>query len=221
MTTFTKIKYRFLSHQLANQLKLSSALPKYFVLVSLFYSTLAPLPAGALNVASTQNSKPALLAMAQTQPLVSLISDDNKNTANFTTLFGTTMARQTNPAAQKQTTEPPKFSVLASIVDDSEKQSVKETRKNIIVTAYSSTPDQTDDSPFVTAKGTRVRDGIVAANWLPFGTKIRLPEFSGDKIYIVEDRMAKRNSHKVDIWMESRSLALQFGVKRLTIEIVE
>jgi 3D (Asp-Asp-Asp) domain-containing protein len=93
-------------------------------------------------------------------------------------------------------------------------------RKNVIVTAYSSTPDQTDSSPFITAKGTFAREGVVATNFLKFGTKIRLPEFSGDKIYVVEDRMAKKNSHKLDIWMESRELALQFGVKRLSIEIL-
>lgn len=93
--------------------------------------------------------------------------------------------------------------------------------KKIIVTAYSSTPDQTDASPFVTANGTFVRDGIIACNFLPFGAKVRFPDYSGDKIYTVQDRMAWRNSHKMDIWMESRSLALEFGVKRLTVEILE
>jgi len=92
-------------------------------------------------------------------------------------------------------------------------QGVKEVR-TVIVTAYSSTPDQTDDSPFITANGTFVRDGIVACNFLPFGAKVRFPDFSGDKIYTVTDRMALKNSHKVDIWMESRSLALQFGVNK-------
>lgn len=89
------------------------------------------------------------------------------------------------------------------------------------VTAYSSTFDQTDDSPFITANGTYVYDGIVACNFLPFGTRVKFPEVYGDKIFIVEDRMAKKNSHKLDIWMPSRSLALQFGVKSLAFEIVE
>lgn len=196
-------------------------LPKYFALVGLFYSTLAPLSVGALNAGSIQNSKPALLAMAQTQPLISLNSDNNEYASVFTILFGTTMAGQTNPTTPNQTVKTPEFSVMASIVDGNTKTSVKETKYNVTVTAYSSTVDQCDDSPFITAKGTRVRDGIVAANWLPFGAKIRLPEFSGDKIYVVEDRMAKKNSHKVDIWMESREAAMQFGVRRLTVEIIE
>ncbi|MBU2037384.1 3D domain-containing protein [Patescibacteria group bacterium] len=91
----------------------------------------------------------------------------------------------------------------------------------VIVTAYSSTPDQTDSSPFITANGSRVRDGIVAANFLPFGTKVKFPEYSGDKIYTVQDRMAKKNSHKIDIWMPTRHAALDFGVKKLAYEVVE
>ncbi len=91
----------------------------------------------------------------------------------------------------------------------------------VIVTAYSSTPDQTDGSPFITANGAYVRDGIIAANFLPFGAKVRFPEMYGDKIFIVADRMAKKNSHKIDIWMPSRGAALNFGVKKLAFEVVE
>jgi len=95
------------------------------------------------------------------------------------------------------------------------------TKRKIIATAYSSTPDQTDSSPFITANGSFVRQGVVAANFLKFGTKVRIPEVYGDKIFVVEDRMAKKNSHKIDIWMESRAQALEFGVKYLTVEILE
>ncbi len=91
----------------------------------------------------------------------------------------------------------------------------------VIVTAYSSTPDQTDSSPFITANGAYVYDGLVACNFLPFHTKVKFPEVYGDKIFIVEDRMAKHNSHKMDIWMPSRQLALNFGVKKLAYEVVK
>jgi 3D (Asp-Asp-Asp) domain-containing protein len=93
-------------------------------------------------------------------------------------------------------------------------------KQKIVATAYSSTPDQTDNSPFTTANGKFVREGVAAANFLKFGTKVRFPDVYGDKIFVVEDRMAKRNSHKIDIWMESREQALQFGVKRVNIEIL-
>lgn len=90
----------------------------------------------------------------------------------------------------------------------------------ITATAYSSTVDQTDDTPFITAWGTRVRDGVVAANFLPFGTVIRIPEVFGDKTFVVEDRMHIRFSNRVDIWFPSREEALEFGAKRIKIEIV-
>ena len=114
----------------------------------------------------------------------------------------------------------------ANDCSDEETQQVKKVlvqkkMNKVTVTAYSSTPDQTDDSPFITANGTYVYDGVVAANFLPFGTKVKFPEMYGDKFFIVEDRMAKKNSHKMDIWMPSRSLALQFGVKSLAFEIIE
>lgn len=89
----------------------------------------------------------------------------------------------------------------------------------VTITAYSSTPDQTDDSPFVTANGTWVHDGTLAANFLPFGTKIRLPDYSGDKIYTVEDRMNERYTYRADIWMEAREAAKQFGIRKLKMEI--
>ncbi|MCK4745172.1 3D domain-containing protein [Candidatus Parcubacteria bacterium] len=93
--------------------------------------------------------------------------------------------------------------------------------KYVVVTAYSSTVDQCDSTPFITANGTRVHDGIIAANFLKFGTKIRFSEYSGDKVYTVEDRMHPRFSNRADIWMETRSQALQFGKRRIRIEILE
>lgn len=95
------------------------------------------------------------------------------------------------------------------------------TRKmKIIVTAYSSTPDQTDDTPFITASGTRTRDGVTANNSLSFGTRVKFPQIFGDKIFVIEDRMAPKNSHKADIWMPTRQMALNFGVKYTEMEIL-
>ncbi|HOB89896.1 MAG TPA: hypothetical protein PKG74_01010 [Candidatus Colwellbacteria bacterium] len=88
------------------------------------------------------------------------------------------------------------------------------------ITAYSSTPDQTDDTPFITASGKFVGDGIVAANWLPFGTKIRIPEIFGDKVFEVQDRMAPKHDEKLDIWFKTREEALKFGVRKSRIEIL-
>ena len=96
-----------------------------------------------------------------------------------------------------------------------------ETRK-ITVTAYSSTPDQTDDSPFITASGTWVYDGIIASNFLPFGTKVRFPELFRDKIFTVDDKMHNRfTDTRVDIWFPDRESAKEFGIKETIMEILE
>ena len=88
------------------------------------------------------------------------------------------------------------------------------------ITAYSSTPDETDDTPFITATGMRVRDGIVATNMLPFGTKVKIPSLFGDKIFVVEDRMAKRMVGVLDIWMPTKNAALRFGVTHANVVLV-
>lgn len=92
----------------------------------------------------------------------------------------------------------------------------------MMITAYSSTPDQTDDSPFITASGKHVEDGIIAINGLKFGTKVRIPELYGEKIFDVQDRMhSRKGTRHADIWMESRAEAITFGSKIANIEIVE
>jgi len=91
----------------------------------------------------------------------------------------------------------------------------------VFLTAYSSTPDQTDDTPFITASNTHVRDGIVAANFLAFGTKVQIPEIFGDKVFVVEDRMAKKHSNKIDIWFPERHLAKKFGIREAEVMVLE
>lgn len=93
--------------------------------------------------------------------------------------------------------------------------------RTVWVTAYSSSPDETDDTPFTTASGSTVRDGIVATNLLPFGTKIKIPEYFGDKVFVVEDRMHSRKVNVVDIWMPSKAKALRFGASRTEIHILK
>jgi 3D (Asp-Asp-Asp) domain-containing protein len=89
------------------------------------------------------------------------------------------------------------------------------------VSAYTSEVAQTDDSPFITAKGTHVRDGIVATNMFPFGTTIKIPKLYGDKIFVVEDRMNKRYQNNVDIWFTDKTEALKLGRRQLQIEVIQ
>jgi len=92
----------------------------------------------------------------------------------------------------------------------------------MVVTAYTSSPEETDDTPFITASGKYVEDGIIANNLLPFGTKVMIPELYGDKVFTVEDRMhSRKGKYHADIWMAEKSEARLFGSKVVNIEILE
>lgn len=107
-------------------------------------------------------------------------------------------------------------SIMAKTWPDQPNKTIKMT-----LTAYSSTVWQTDDTPFTTASGKTVADGIVANNLLPFGTKIRIPDLYGNKVFVVEDRMNYRKSkYHLDIWFPEYAQALNFGAKTASIEVL-
>lgn len=89
----------------------------------------------------------------------------------------------------------------------------------ITASAYNSLAAQTDSTPFITASGTTTRHGVIAANFLPIGTRLKLPELYGDQIFIVEDRMNSRYTQRIDIWMESYDDARVFGVRNVVLEV--
>ncbi len=97
-----------------------------------------------------------------------------------------------------------------------------------VLTAYSSTPDQTDSDPFTAASGKHVYMGMVANNCLPFGTKLKLTfadasmqEKYGDVEFTVDDRMNSRyGCNRFDVWLDApRKEVNQFGVRRATIDV--
>ena len=111
---------------------------------------------------------------------------------------------------------------LLAIADVSNPEPKTVRRIRVIATAYSSTVWQTDDTPFITASNTWVRKGIIANNFFPFGTKVRIPEFYGDKIFVVEDRMHWRKSnYHIDIWFPTLQQAKNFGARITYVEILE
>lgn len=99
--------------------------------------------------------------------------------------------------------------------------SEKITRLTVVATGYSSTHSQTDSTPFMTATGDEVFDGLVAANFLGFGTKVIIPGIFGSKVFTVKDRMNKRFTNKdpghIDIWFPEEKMAKNFGVQAANI----
>ncbi|MBU2566249.1 3D domain-containing protein [Patescibacteria group bacterium] len=101
---------------------------------------------------------------------------------------------------------------------------------SVLASSYSSTIDQTDSTPCITANGYNVCsyyevDGFgetIAANFLPMGTVVKIPELYGDKFLVVRDRMNPRYGYgRIDIWMPTRSEALIFGKRWIDVEIFE
>ena len=132
------------------------------------------------------------------------------------------------PEIKTKTTPKKVASKTSKIVDgpgESVKLALAEDEKpdrvmTAVISAYNSVPGQTDDSPFIAATGKRVHDSMIAANGMPFGTKIRIPKLFGDKVFVVEDRMNSRYGFgRMDIWMSEVVDARQFGVKRVEVEI--
>ena len=85
------------------------------------------------------------------------------------------------------------------------------------VTAYTSSKDETDDTPHITASGKTTKHGIVACpRQYPFGTRV---EILG-KEYVCEDRMNRRYDDEWDIWMQTKQEAFNFGRKTLSIKLL-
>ncbi len=90
----------------------------------------------------------------------------------------------------------------------------------VTMTAYNSLENQTDSTPWITAAGTRCREGVIASNFLPMGTKVMIEGF-GDRMFVVEDRMNRRYKNRIDIWFRSYGDAIKFGRRTLKFYVVE
>ena len=98
--------------------------------------------------------------------------------------------------------------------------------REVVATAYSSTVDQTDSTPCITANGFDLCENnveeIITNNGLKFGTKIRIPALYGSRVFTVADRMNSRyGANRIDIWMTDRDRAMDFGKRLVEMEIVK
>jgi len=93
----------------------------------------------------------------------------------------------------------------------------------IPVSAYNSLVGQTDSTPCIAARGYNLceanEENVIAANFLPMGAKVKMPDLFGDREFTVVDRMNPRYYYRADIWMRNYKDAKAFGVKRTKIEI--
>lgn len=93
----------------------------------------------------------------------------------------------------------------------------------VTVTAYNPVPNQTDDTPHITASNKTVDEGMAALSrdlekqfGFKFGDQIKL---LGIGEYQFEDRMHRRWKRKVDILMFSKAQAKEFGKKKAQLVV--
>src|SRR3989338_6690223 len=126
--------------------------------------------------------------------------------------------------------ESPSFTASIKRIEEAKKKPVVQEKKKraimVVATAYSSSVEETDSDPCTTANGFNVCknniENVIAANFLPFGTRVRFPDLYGDRTFTVHDRMNRRyGKGRIDVWLKTKQSARQFGVKRIQMEIVE
>jgi 3D (Asp-Asp-Asp) domain-containing protein len=72
----------------------------------------------------------------------------------------------------------------------------------------------------ITASGVAASSETAAADWaiLPRGTKIHVEDVG---YRVVQDRGGAIKGHRLDLWFSSHEEALRFGVKTLTVRVIE
>jgi len=91
----------------------------------------------------------------------------------------------------------------------------------VTITAYSSTKDQCDSTPHITASMLPVRKGTVAVSrdilkdhGINFGKRVFLPGYG---FFEVRDVMNQRWKSRIDIWESDREAARLFGIQEGTL----
>jgi len=93
----------------------------------------------------------------------------------------------------------------------------------LVVTAYTNSEDECDKDPNITAVLTKVRPGIVAvssdllAKGWTFGRRVYI---EGVGIFTIEDRMNRRWTERMDIFLYSKNDARKFGKRKLTVVLL-
>ena len=87
------------------------------------------------------------------------------------------------------------------------------------ITAYCPCAKCCGKTSGMTASGTKATAGrtVAASSKFAFGTKLNI----GGHIYTVEDRGGAVNGNKIDIFVNTHAEALQWGVKYLTVSVVQ
>ena len=94
----------------------------------------------------------------------------------------------------------------------------KARKMQVKASAYTSAPNEGGAYAY---NGERLREGHIAADLtvLPLNTKVYIPELN--RICTVVDKGSAIKNNKIDIFMNSRQKAMQWGIKNITIYVLE
>lgn len=86
-----------------------------------------------------------------------------------------------------------------------------------VVTAYTSSVDETDSTPHITASGYRTEPGTIACPaQYAFGTEVKI----GDATYTCRDRMSVKFPNRFDVWVMTKAEAYAWGKETVDVEII-
>ena len=108
--------------------------------------------------------------------------------------------------------------VVETIEIEPEPEPEPEDRRVMKITAYTKN-DKGMNGKGITTNGEMVQEGrtIAADRSIPFGTEIYIPEL-GEQ-FVVTDRGGAIKGDRLDLFMESRKDAMEFGVRDLEVVI--
>ena len=88
----------------------------------------------------------------------------------------------------------------------------------VLCTAYTASFDECGKTDGITASGAKATiNRTVAADDLPLGTRIRINE----QEYVVEDRFGGGYKNRIDIYVDTKEKAYQYGRQYNFIEIIK
>ena len=109
--------------------------------------------------------------------------------------------------------------LLISLASSAQKVQVARV-SGVSVSAFTASKKECGKTDGITASGVKVHDGVIACNFLPFGTKVRIPSMYGDKVFTVYCRLKKGYVNHIDIYTKYVSTANQIGRHTCAIEII-
>lgn len=107
----------------------------------------------------------------------------------------------------------------AELEELKKKNNTRPTSRKILanVSAYTADSDECGKSDGVTASGKVATAGrTIAMDGVPFGTQVRI----NGNIYVVEDRFDGGYSNRIDIFMNTKAEAFNFGRQYIEVEIL-